>query len=578
MTSKQRIILNYGLFLLGLVLFLLPLIDGWMLYPLKGFSSGQTRYSALGGILPWSDAAGYYHGANTLLDKGFLTEWTLRRPLNAILLAARLFIVNHDFKAALILQALLCGSSCLLVAYSIARRFSSLAAFIAFVILFLFAKIYIPSILSESLGLSIGCLAFVFLWEAVNTRRLWLFFVAGFMLMLGLNARAGAFFVVPMLMVWLGFYCRDRSHEQRFHSPIASLFTLGVLAASFLNMIFMKLSMLAGQVIAPHGNFAPTLFGLVSGGKGWHYAYETLKFSGTEADFSKHMYVQSLAIFKQHPDWLLIGLLKNWAQMFKAPINLFNYLLGSHQCLALVLLAGLSAVVLSKLFRLRILYQSATQAHQHCMMLVTVVMLGMILSAGVIWMDGNARVFAVTTPFFAAAVGMLVCLLTTKKTSLHAHLISENTVQTITWETKFALLWSVILMIASVLTPLFASHFHPRTLPSVHCLPDQKAMIISNIAKGPYLHLKTKDGRFDKKLMQYFNAVESNLLKNLEPGNPAQACLGLIYDRITANTYYIVAPDTLFSNQRTSVGVCMALIPGNQHVYQFKTLEAFNES
>ena len=257
--------------LIGISLFFLPLIHAWMVYPF-GVESLHTNYAALGGIIPSSDANGYYVGANTLLERGVLDYWNIRRPLNAALLAVRLWLANNNFQIAIIIQTLLCSISCLLVTKSVSRTCGKLSSTIALVVLFLFAYLFIPTTLSETLGLTIGCLAFVILWEAMEVQRWWLFFIAGLMLTVGLNARAGAFFILPILILWLGHNFRKTSKSFQFNWLFSSVFVLGIVSGFIYNLVLIKLYGF-GSSGAIHANFSHTLFGLVSGGKTWSYIY-----------------------------------------------------------------------------------------------------------------------------------------------------------------------------------------------------------------------------------------------------------------------------------------------------------------
>ena len=59
------------------------------------------------------------------------------------------------------------------------------------------------SLLSENLGLALGAAALALLWDGVQSGRRWLLALGLFTLALALNARAGAFFALPALVIWL---------------------------------------------------------------------------------------------------------------------------------------------------------------------------------------------------------------------------------------------------------------------------------------------------------------------------------------------------------------------------------------
>jgi hypothetical protein len=71
--SRKGIVWDTISLTLTLVLFSIPLIYKWQTAGFYGY--------LIGGLLPWSDAAGYYSGAQHLIYDGYLTSWATRRPL-----------------------------------------------------------------------------------------------------------------------------------------------------------------------------------------------------------------------------------------------------------------------------------------------------------------------------------------------------------------------------------------------------------------------------------------------------------------------------------------------------------------
>ena len=63
----------------------------------------------IGGLLPWSDAAGYYSGAQHLIYDGYLTEWATRRPLFSGFLAVLFSATSDNLQITLAILAMLNG-------------------------------------------------------------------------------------------------------------------------------------------------------------------------------------------------------------------------------------------------------------------------------------------------------------------------------------------------------------------------------------------------------------------------------------------------------------------------------------
>lgn len=79
----------------------------------------HTAYSALFGLLPWSDAHAYYDGALHLADTGNQDSWNERRPINASLLTMRLGLAGFHLRIATVLQVLVLAGATFLAGRSL---------------------------------------------------------------------------------------------------------------------------------------------------------------------------------------------------------------------------------------------------------------------------------------------------------------------------------------------------------------------------------------------------------------------------------------------------------------------------
>lgn len=564
--KTHETLLQLILLVFGTSLFLLPVLHAWLLFPL-GLESHQTTYSALAGLIPYSDAQGYYEGANHFLETGQLDFWNTRRPLNAILLSIRLWLFNDGFKGALILQALLCGLSAMLVTLSITRVFGWLSGVLTFTILFLFASVFSPTTLSETLGLTLGCLAFVMLWSAIETEKKFLFFMAGLMLMIGLNARAGAFLVLPCLILWFGLYFRKETRP--FNWQIVSFFAVGLICGMGFNLVLIKLyanPTLTGG--AMHGNFAPTLFGLVSGGKSWTYAniaFPELASKQTEAEVAQYLYAKSLEQFINNPFLLLKGIFHSLAGLIKALISFF-FQTNSFQSVYIIYLIrimGLACLIFGA-WRLKTLYPR----YRKEIGFICIGLLGCFLSAGIIWTDGGFRVFAVTIPFVALAFGLI----------FGCYRFMPTDTPKITWETSLALMISISLIGAPLIAPRFMKGDTMGNL-SFDCADSsEQALIVKNVHYSPNVNISKQTGRYKR-------SIDNSLIESKQPFlellNPSllslTPSLGIVTERDTGNSKMVIAPQALFENREPIIGICIKELPkakGNYwQVVSFKPLQ-----
>lgn len=182
----------------AVLLFCLPLYSTWAGHPL----GVMNAYSAIGGIVPWSDAGGYHRSAIRILQDGTLDTLASWRPLNAPWLAGRLALGDGDVRAAMLVQAALAGFSCFCLGRALARATGSDAAgILAFAIAYSLVAGYLGTLLTEPLGFILGALGTAALIGAFSDRRLSSFGIGVALLWLALAARTGPATAVPALVV-----------------------------------------------------------------------------------------------------------------------------------------------------------------------------------------------------------------------------------------------------------------------------------------------------------------------------------------------------------------------------------------
>ena len=376
------------------LLFSLPLAFLW--------ASGRTIYSALGGLLPWSDAAAYFFGAQHLLDQGLIDQFNMRRPIVAAFLAVRLALTGGELEPALALQAWLTGAACFLAARAIARSHGLGSGLLALALLYEFARPHLGTTLSETLGLTFGCLAFAVLWAAAGRRS-----PPGAVLMggaalltLGLMARPGAYTSLAALIVWaaLGFQPRP---AWRAAAWTAAGVALGLLLNASLYWRF------AGERGQANANFAYTLYGVTAGGIPWHEAIRDHPECWTpiEKDRAECFYARALERFRSSPGLALQGGLVG-LEYYRTAMFGFIDETSTHVWRGERLSDGYALPPVVFLAGLAVLAAAWRRDDPHLLQLLLVGLA--IIACSPLLADGGSRVYAATLPYTVAlpAVGL----------------------------------------------------------------------------------------------------------------------------------------------------------------------------
>jgi hypothetical protein len=371
---------------LTMVLLSLPLSYMW--------TSGFSDHFVIGGLLPYKDGKNYYAGATLLLhglpmlSAGQATE----RPLFPGFLASLLWLTRQNLKITLGLIVQLVGISLFLSAQEIRRLFGVLAASLFASLLFFYMQSLIGYTLSELLGFMAGCLGFTIILQASAQRKWWDLLLGFAVLLVGVSARAGAFFIFPMLALWMGWIFRENGSFNLKRAAYAL-----ILMAAWYFLINSLYARLLG--IPPgfsFGNFSYALYGQVRGGTGWHSAIADL---GTRDP--NLVYRAALDFFLKHPLSLLIGTAKSYRDFFwKGDRSIFNfYGQDWQQPLNIVLWMGLFFLLVSGVFQMF----KGIRINSHSLLLAGLI--GILLSIPFLPpIDGGSRFYAATIPFFFAVL------------------------------------------------------------------------------------------------------------------------------------------------------------------------------
>ncbi len=543
----NRLTPSYIWLLLGsIALFSVPLLNAWLLYPL-GVESPATSYSALSGIFPWSDATGYYSGANKLLHNGFLDNWNMRRPLNSILFSVRLWLADHNFLAAALIQAIGCAIGSFALSFSVGMRLGKAAGIITLCVLFLFADTYLPTTLSESLGLTLGCLSFIFLWDYASSQKSTSLLFGILMLMVALNARAGAFFVLPLLALWSFL---NPAHKKKYNWKALLVVLIGAGLGINFNVAITHLYTNGNG--ATHGNFGLVLFGLVSGGEGWMHAYKVHPEVSmlTEVAGSQFLYEKSWALFKQQPALIFIGMMKNFWLFLKSGTTFFIDASGNQIFRTFLRVASITLFSTFLFYRTYLfsLYKKFYTDHPSECGLLLAGCFGMIFSALIIWKDGNPRVFAATIPFFAVSIGVTI-------NAYARDIFRVKSPQALKTPLPIASAYilSLLILSSALILPKVLQTKAPLSIPVFSCQSNETKILVRKISGAPQIAFPKSSAQFKRNVLASSIEDHEGFLKIVDPTFLTEPMtLSVAYDFESEKTRYLVGATELFNQNEWS--------------------------
>lgn len=357
--------------------------------PIFGFwYSGRSTGNAIGGLLPWNDALHYFDCSHGILNDRALTEFCQRRPIYSLFLATLTAIGGWDLPIVLLMQGALLGAAAFLLARVVQSQLDAPAALVAFAVLLGMIGQHGITTMTESVGLLYGIFGVFFLWRGAGTGNTAAVAAGVFLLTLGLNARAGAFFILPALLIWTAVAAREQRRARVIMTAAAIVAILG-------GFLFNHAALLSfgGDPRLAHSNFSYTLYGITVGGKSWVQVYADhpgiFTEGGGTAVTTKKVYAAAIDNVLQRPHLFVWGYLRGIAHYVYAQ---FRYL----EFLPLRLLfAGL--------YWLGVVTAIRGWRDRHLSLLVTMAA-GVIVSAPFITWDGGNRIYAATLPVDALIV------------------------------------------------------------------------------------------------------------------------------------------------------------------------------
>jgi hypothetical protein len=296
-----------GAFLLILSAFAMALAGLW--------ASGQTEGQVISGILPDSDAAYYYFDGLRYIN-GFQFSFSgARRIFFSAFLGLILKFTAGNIQLTLAVLTLLVAIACYFATISVHDHFGAIPASLFFVLLFSFARLSVGKLMSENLGIILGCFSLTFFMRYLSKKNTFTLLLASTSLVLGLITRAGPVALYPFLM--LGIFLLEKGKKSFFKIIVISLIAIGMVLLSFTCLS----TLLSPEGSIPFANFAHSFYGIANGGTGWTsiYADHPEVESMLEPARTKAIFSFAIQAVQQNPQKLLSGIILQYPQIFNFP-------------------------------------------------------------------------------------------------------------------------------------------------------------------------------------------------------------------------------------------------------------------
>lgn len=182
-----------------LCLFVFSMSGTWAGLPRPGDFNGAS----IGGLIPFSDAQGYFAAAHDQARDGYWNGMALRRPFAAAFRSILMGAAGFSYAQMLLIQVVLVSASVWVAARSILIWRGPLAC-LAFVALSLmFCRSFLATSLTEPLGLVWSFLSVACFVESFRRRSLQFALLGVAWTFMALMTRMGAMFLLPALLLWV---------------------------------------------------------------------------------------------------------------------------------------------------------------------------------------------------------------------------------------------------------------------------------------------------------------------------------------------------------------------------------------
>jgi hypothetical protein len=353
----------------------------------------QNRFNLIGGLLPNADPSMYLSLANQWSDGIRVTTPQTTRQFFPCFLSAMLWICHRDLKMIVSIFTLITGVLSFVAWRQVRAVFGWLGATLFLALVFFFYRCEVVGLLrTEQLGLWFALIAVALMLKGLHDKREGLWCAGLFSLVMGLNTRASAYFILPFLILYSGWLFR------RGRRGWQSIFSAGVVCciAMLLNLVCYWIFFAPPR---PTSNFWLCFYGMLKGGN-WVTAMNEI---GVNYNYTNMIAREKgLSLLRAEP-WLVVQGFRK-ACMYAWNTNMFYGTPPATEtfCLWMKWLTVIGAIV-------PWIWSVVQRKRAEVEWFVLLVVLGTLLSLPFAppW-DGGRRVYAVAYPFVYLAPVLLL--------------------------------------------------------------------------------------------------------------------------------------------------------------------------
>lgn len=379
-------------FVMTFLLSLVPVAAGVIYYGVA-FASNESFLVA--GVIPWSDAYMHFRQAAQMTMEGITTTGMNGRFLYPAYFSSLLTLTGCHLMLAHLFSALFIAVTLTLLLRVTAPvlRLPG-AAMIALVVGLFFRAHCSGLVMTENLGLLCGVLSLTLFLVALQRRSFGCLLWGIFIMVLGFSARPGALFILPLLILYLGYLAAYEWKEilpsrlsNLWKAVMMMMLAVIIVIIGFGANTLLSKNIYRGSVIT-NGNFSFTLYGMLTEGK-WSDAATSFHWNAQQA------MQESIHLIKEKPFLLVKGAFR----AYKEAIARRVFFMFEHEDRLATSLLLLAVVGIIAAWKIKELKPYALWG--------TVMTAGILLSVPFIpaW-DAAERPLAVTIPFQGFLAGM----------------------------------------------------------------------------------------------------------------------------------------------------------------------------
>ncbi|UGV25852.1 hypothetical protein E0H22_09230 [Rhodopseudomonas boonkerdii] len=203
------------------------------------FTQLDVPYMNIAGLVPNSDARGYFSEALGLLQDGGYGDFGARRPLATILRAWTVWLAGNSYVTVVLLQTVVVATAIYVATTSILRWRGIAAALCFLAFSYIIVRPFIVTTYTEALGVTLAYLSVPFFIRGlVHFSRAYL--LIAFAIFLGaMSVRSGSVLTIPAFIVWGLFFGPGGWKQRGVFALLASAAAVAVsVSGNFLNLFY----------------------------------------------------------------------------------------------------------------------------------------------------------------------------------------------------------------------------------------------------------------------------------------------------------------------------------------------------